>query len=59
MNGGLLMEQPFIDAAEMTDFIFEKCTASGYEVSKEIIDLVLDLEMPFLESKGLVTYTED
>ena len=53
------MEQPFIDAAEMTDFIFEKCTPSGYEVSKEIIDLVLDLEMQFLESKGLVTYTED
>ena len=53
------MEQPFIDAAEMTDFIFEKCTASGYEVSKEIIDLVLDLEMQFLESKGLVTHTED
>ena len=53
------MEQPFIDAAEMTDFICEKCTASGYEVSKEIIDLVLDLEMQFLESKGLVTYTED
>ena len=53
------MEQPFIDVAEMTDFIFEKCTVSGYEVSKEIIDLVLDLEMQFLESKGLVTYTED
>ena len=53
------MEQPFIDAAEMTDFIFEKYTVSGYEVSKEIIDLVLDLEMQFLESKGLVTYTED
>ncbi|MBX9138660.1 MULTISPECIES: hypothetical protein [unclassified Clostridium] len=53
------MEQPFIDAAEMTDFIFEKCTSSGYEVSKEIIDLVLDLEMQFLESKGIVTYTED
>ena len=53
------MEQPFIDAAEMTDFIFEKCYAFEYEVSKEIIDLVLDLEMQFLESKGLVTYTED
>jgi len=53
------MEKTFIDATEMTDFIFEKCTASGYEVSKEIIDLVLDVEMQFLESKGLVTYTEE
>ena len=53
------MEQPFIDATEMTDFIFEKCTDSGYKVSKEIIDLVLDLEMQFLESKGLATCNFD
>lgn len=53
------MEHPFIDNDELTNFIFEKCVDSGYEISKEIVDLVLDLEIQFLESKGLVSYNFD
>lgn len=53
------MEQPFVNADEMTDFIFEKCKSSGHLASKELINLILDLEVDFLESKGLVTYTEE
>ncbi|MDB1949260.1 MULTISPECIES: hypothetical protein [Clostridium] len=53
------MEKPFVDADEMTYFIFEKCKYLGYLASKELINLILDLEVDFLESKGLVTYTED
>lgn len=53
------MEKPFIDADEMTDFIFDKCKSSGYLASKELINLILDLEVDFLESKCLVTYSDE
>lgn len=49
-----MMEKVFIDSNEMNEFILEGAKKRGFNISKEIIDLVLDLEMEFLDSKGLI-----
>lgn len=49
-----MMEKVFIDSNEMNEFILEEAKKRGFTISEEIIDLVLDLEMEFLDSKGLI-----
>lgn len=49
-----MMEKVFIDSNEMNEFILEEAKKRGFTVSEEIVDLVLDLEMEFLDSKGLI-----
>lgn len=49
-----MMEKVFIDSNEMNEFILEEVKKRGFNISEEIVDLVLDLEMEFLDSKGLI-----
>lgn len=49
-----MMEKVFIDSNEMNEFILEEAKKRGFTISEEIVDLVLDLEMEFLDSKGLI-----
>lgn len=44
---------------ELTSFIVEKAKEEGFDLTEEIVDLVLDLETDFLASKGLVTEIPD
>ena len=53
------MEKVFIDCNEMNQFIMNSAKEKGYNISEEIIELVLDLEMEFLDSKCLVKDVED
>ncbi|WP_428818121.1 hypothetical protein ACQR2L_19230 (plasmid) [Clostridium butyricum] len=48
------MEKAFIDSNELNEFILEESKKRGFNISEEIIDLVLDLEMEFLDLKGLI-----
>lgn len=48
-----------IDMSEMSSFISKRAKEEGLDLSEEIIDLVLELEDEFLESKGLLTKISD
>lgn len=53
-------EEPIhIDMSEMSSFISKRAKEEGFDLSEEIIDLVLKLEDEFLESKGLLTEISD
>lgn len=53
-------EEPIhIDMNEMSSFISKRAKEEGFNLSEEIIDLVLELEDEFLESKGLLTEISD
>lgn len=52
-------ENTHIDMEELTSFIVEKAKEEGFDLTEEIVDLVLDLETDFLASKGLVTEIPD
>ncbi|MFR1380589.1 MAG: hypothetical protein ACLSTJ_16725 [Clostridium neonatale] len=53
-------EEPIhIDMSEMSSFISKRAKEEGFDLSEEIIDLVLELEDEFLESKGLLTEISD
>ncbi|MEG1009123.1 MAG: hypothetical protein RSF67_04805 [Clostridia bacterium] len=52
-------EQPFVDFEEELDFILEECKKDGINVSREIIEFILDSDLRFLESKGLATPCPD
>lgn len=52
------MDKVFIDSNELEEFIFTECKKKGLNISKETIELVLDLEMEFLDSKGLIQESE-
>ena len=53
-------EEPIhIDMSEMSSFISQRAQDEGFDLSEEIIDLVLELEDEFLESKGLLTEISD
>ncbi|MGG7175878.1 hypothetical protein ACQPV1_21655 [Clostridium neonatale] len=53
-------EEPIhIDMSEISSFISKRAKEEGFDLSEEIIDLVLELEDEFLESKGLLTEISD
>lgn len=53
-------EEPIhIDMSEMSSFISKRAKEEGFDLSEGIIDLVLELEDEFLESKGLLTEISD
>ena len=52
------MDKVFIDSNELEEFIFAECKKKGLNISKETIELVLDLEMEFLDSKELIQESE-
>jgi len=49
------MDQYVIDGEELTEYIFDVCQKKGLNISEETINLILDLEMEYLESKGMGT----
>lgn len=49
-----MMDKVFIDSNEMNEFILDEAKKRGFNISEEIVDLILDLEMEFLNSKGLI-----
>lgn len=50
------MEDITISLYEMINFIYKKC---GESISKDTIELILNLQEEFLESKGLIEIEED
>ena len=50
------MEEITISVEEMIEFIY---TRLGQSVSKDTIEVILDLEEEFLDSKGLIQIEED
>lgn len=50
------MEHLTISIYEMIDYIYKKC---GESISKDTIELILDLQEEFLDSKGLIQVEED
>lgn len=52
------MDDVHIDSDELSHFILEEAKKRGHSITEEIIELILDLEMEFLDSKGLVIEKE-
>lgn len=50
------MEDITISIEEMIEFIYNRCTSN---VSKDDIEIILDLQEEFLSSKGLIDIEED
>ena len=50
------MEDITISIDEMIDFIYNRCTSN---ISKNDIEMILDLQEEFLSSKGLIDIEED
>lgn len=52
-------DKPFIDIDEEVDFILNQCKKEGVSISRETVEFILDLDLKFLELKGIATYTEE
>ena len=52
-------DKPFIDIDEEVDFILTECKKEGISIDRDTIEFILDLDLKFLELKGIITYTED
>lgn len=50
------MEEITISVEEMIEFIYKRL---GESVSKDTIEVILELEEEFLDSKGLITIEEE
>lgn len=50
------MEDITISIEEMIEFIYNRCAGN---ISKDDIEMILDLEEEFLSSKGLIEIEED
>lgn len=50
------MEDITVSIEEMIDFIYNRCAGN---ISKDDIEMVLDLQEEFLASKGLIEVQED
>lgn len=50
------MEDKIVSLKEMIDFIYNKCPGN---ISKEDIEIILDLQEEFLSSKGLIDIEVD
>ena len=50
------MEDVTISVDEMIDFIFKRC---GESVNKDTIAMILDIQVEFLASYGLIDIEED
>jgi len=53
------MNEPIISVKEMINYIYEKCKENGYSISHETIEVILDYEEQFLDSKGLIKIEDD
>lgn len=50
------MEDITVSIEEMVDFIYNRCASN---ISKDDIEMILDLQEEFLASKGLIEVEED
>lgn len=50
------MEDMIVSIEEMIEFIYSKCAGN---ISKDDIEMILDLQEEFLASKGLIEVQED
>lgn len=50
------MEDITVSIEEMIDFIYNRCAGN---ISKDDIEMILDLQEEFLASKGLIEVEED
>lgn len=50
------MEDITVSIEEMIEFIFNRCAGN---ISRDDIEMILDLEEEFLSSKGLIEVEED
>ncbi|HSQ90008.1 hypothetical protein [Romboutsia sp.] len=53
------MNEPIISVEEMINYIYEKCKENGYSIPRETIEVILDYEEEFLDSKGLIELEDD
>lgn len=52
-------DKPFIQFEEEIDFILTECKKEGVSIDRDTIELILDLDLKFLELKGIATPLED
>lgn len=52
-------DKPFIDIDEEVDFILTECKKEGISIDRDTIELILELDLKFLELKGIATPLED
>lgn len=52
------MDEPIVSLEEMITFIEETSKSINKPISRESIELVLDLQEEFLNSKGLIKFEE-
>ncbi|MEG1312121.1 MAG: hypothetical protein RSD47_08965 [Romboutsia sp.] len=52
-------DAPCIEFDEEVDFILAECKKQGFSISKDTIEIILDLDMKFLESKGIAIPSEE
>lgn len=52
------MDEPIVSLEEMITFIEETSKSINKPISRESIELVLDLQEEFLNSKGLIEFEE-
>ncbi|WP_455537963.1 hypothetical protein [Terrisporobacter sp.] len=50
------MEDITVSLKEMIDFIYSRCTKN---ITKDDIEMILDLQEEFLASKGLIEFEDD
>ncbi|MBP3932186.1 MAG: hypothetical protein J6D47_21765, partial [Peptostreptococcaceae bacterium] len=53
-----IMDEPIVSLEEMITFIEETSKSINKPISRESIELVLDLQEEFLNSKGLIEFEE-
>lgn len=51
-------DKQFIDFDEEIDFILNECNKEGISIDRETIEFIIDLDMKFLELKGIATPVE-
>ena len=52
-------DKPFIEFEEEVDFILTECNKEGVSRDRDPIELILDLDLKFLELKGIATPSEE
>lgn len=53
------MEILEIDGDELNQYILDGARKRGHNVSLELVELILDLEMEFLESKDMASESQE
>lgn len=52
-------DKPFIDFDEEIDFILDECNKEGISIDRDTVEFIMNLDMKFLELKGIVTPVEE